>query len=67
MDGSAVQTLVPPELFVMGHGTEGSPARVCTRVAIPSHHKFGPYQAKTRKDPSPDSINWKVSPDLLSA
>lgn len=61
MDASSAEVGVslPPELLLVPHG-DGS-ARVCTRVAIPSHRKFGPYQAKTRKDPSVESISWKVS------
>lgn len=60
MDASSPESGVPPELRLMPH-TDGPP-RVCSRVNIASHRKFGPYQTKIRKDPSPTSFNWKVSP-----
>jgi hypothetical protein len=59
MDASSLESGVPHELRLVPH-TDGPP-RLCARVSIASHRKFGPYQAKIRKDPSPTSFNWKVS------
>lgn len=50
---------LPPEFILLPHAT--GPPRLMARTHVPSHRKFGPYQAKIRKDPSPSSFNLKVS------
>ena len=56
---------LPPELRLLRPSDhEGGLSRVCARVDVSLHHRFGPYSSKIRKDPSPSSFNLQVSPRI---
>ena len=61
IDDHLMLTSIPRELQLLPRSSGSSPLSVYPRTDLKAFTRFGPYQAKIHKDPSPSAINWKVS------